>query len=64
VAKGASLVAVYRQILVIQHKLAEQFDLLDLIVWRRRKALDCLRFDAVNLGLDLRNFLQHLKREI
>ena len=44
--------------------LTEQFDLLDLIVRRRRKPLDRLRFDAVNLGLDLRNFLERLRREL
>jgi len=38
--------------------------LLDLIIRRRRKPLDCLRFDAVNLGLDLRNFPEHLRREL
>jgi hypothetical protein len=37
--------------------------LLDLIVRRRGQSLDRLRLDAVNLGLDLRNFLQRLRRE-
>jgi hypothetical protein len=37
--------------------------LLDLIIRRRRKPLDCLRFDAVNLGLDLCHFLERLRRE-
>src|SRR5882757_11443136 len=54
----------YRQILVVQHQLTQQLDLLDLIVRRRRKPFDRLRLSAVNLGLDLRNFLQHLRREI
>ena len=37
--------------------------MLDLIVWRRGQSLDRLRLDAVDLGLDLRNFLQRLRRE-
>jgi hypothetical protein len=63
-AEGASLVVVNRQILVIQHQLAEQLDLLDLVDRRRRKPLDCLCFDAVNLGLDLRNLLERLGRDL
>ena len=63
VAEGASLVAVYRELLVVQHQLAEQLDLLDLIIRRCSKPLGGLRFNAVDLGLDLRNLLQRLRRE-
>jgi hypothetical protein len=38
--------------------------LLDLIIRRRRNPLDCLCFDAVDLGLDLRNLLEQLRREL
>jgi hypothetical protein len=38
--------------------------LLDLIVRRRREPLDRLRLDAVDLGLDLRNVLKRLRREL
>ncbi|TMJ42690.1 MAG: hypothetical protein E6G90_18780 [Alphaproteobacteria bacterium] len=37
--------------------------MLDLVVRRHGQPLDCLRLDAVNLRLDLRNFLQCLRRE-
>jgi len=57
VAEGTSLVAVYRELFVVQHQLAEQLDLLNLIIRRRCKPLDGLRFNAVDLGLDLRNLL-------
>jgi hypothetical protein len=63
VAESASLVAVHRQLLIVKHQLAEQLDLLDLIVRRRRQALDRLRLNAIDLGLDLRNFLQCLGRK-
>src|SRR5207302_2504107 len=63
VAEGTSLVAVYRELLVMQHHLAEQLDLLDLVVRRRRQPFERLRLDAVNLGLDLRDLLQRLGRE-
>jgi hypothetical protein len=49
--------------LVVQHQLTEQLDLLDLIVRRHCKPLDRLGLNAVDLGLDLRNFLQRLRRE-
>jgi hypothetical protein len=62
-AESTSLVAVHRELLVVQHQLPEQLDLLDLIVRRRSQPLDCLCLDAVNLGLDLRGFLQRLRRE-
>ena len=62
-AEGASLVAVNRELLVVQHQLAEQLDLLNLIIRRRCKPLGSLRFNAIDLGLDLRNFLQRLRRE-
>ena len=62
-AESTSFIAVYRELLVIQHQLAEQLDLLDLIIRRRGQPLDRLRLDAIDLGLDLRDFLQRLRRE-
>jgi hypothetical protein len=62
-AESTRLVAVHRELLIVQHQLTEQLDLLDLIVRRRGQSLDRLRLDAVDLGLDLRNFLQRLRRE-
>ena len=56
VAESTGFVAVDRELLVVQHQLTEQLDLLDLIVRRGGQPLDRLRLDAVNLGLDLRNF--------
>ena len=41
-AESAGLVAVYRELLVVQHQLAEQLDLLDLIVRRLPKPIDAL----------------------
>jgi hypothetical protein len=49
--------------LVVQQQLAEQLDLLDLVIRRRGEPLERLCFDAVDLGLDLRNFFQRLRRE-
>jgi len=63
VAEGTSLVAVYRELLVVEDQLAEQLDLLDLVVGRRRQPFERLRLDAVDLGLDLRDLLQRLGRE-
>src|SRR6516162_6981805 len=49
--------------LVIQHQLAEQLDLLDLIVRRSSQTLERLRLDAVYLGFDLRNLRQCRSRQ-
>ena len=62
-AESTRLVAVHRELLVVQHQFTEQLDLLDLIVRRHGQSRDRLRLDAVDLGLDLRNFLQRLRRE-
>jgi len=62
-AESTSLVAVHQELLVVQHQLTEQLDLLALIVWRHGQPLDRLRLDAVNLGLDLRNLRERLRRE-
>jgi len=61
--ESTSLVAVHRELLVVQHELTEQLDLLNLVVRRRGQPFDRLRLDPVNLGLDLRDFLQSLRRE-
>src|SRR5258707_11366688 len=62
-AESTRLVAVYRKLLVVQHQLTEQLDLLDLIARGHGQSLDRLRLDAVDLDLDLHNFLERLRRE-
>src|SRR5262249_8483325 len=49
--------------LVVEHQLAEQLDLLNLIGWRCHQPLERLCLDAVDLGLDLRNFRKCCGRE-
>jgi len=44
--------------LVIQQELADELDLLDLIIRRCGQPLERLGLDAIDLGLDLCNFLQ------
>ncbi len=61
--KGASFVAVHRELLVVHQEFAEQFGLLDLIVRRRGEPDQGLRLDTVDLGLDLGDLLQRLGRE-
>jgi hypothetical protein len=63
VAEGTSFVAIYRELLVVQHRFAEQLDLLDLIFRRPGKPLDRPCLDAVDLGLELGNLLLRLRRE-
>ena len=63
VAERARLVAVHRELLVVEDQFAQQFNLLDLVVGRRRQPFERLRLDAVDLGLDLRDLLQRLGRE-
>jgi hypothetical protein len=63
VAKCAGLVAVHRELFVIQHGLAKQLDLLDLVGWRHSQSAERLRLNAINLGFDLRDFLQYFGRE-
>ena len=58
VAEGACFVTIHRELLVIEHRLAKQLDLLDLIVWRSRQAFQRLRFDAIDLGFNLRDLPQ------
>jgi hypothetical protein len=62
-AESTRFIAIHRELLVIQHHLAEQLDLLDLIIRRHGQPLACLSLDAVDLGLDLRDFLQHFRRQ-
>src|SRR4029077_984191 len=49
--------------LVIQKELADELDLLDLIIRRYGQPLERLGLDAIDLGLDLRNFLQRFRCE-
>ena len=60
--KGAGLVPVYRKLLIVQHCLAEQFDLLDLIARRSGETLERLRLDAVDLVLDLGDLAESGRR--
>jgi hypothetical protein len=48
---------------VIQQYLAEELDLLDLITRRCGQPLERLCLDAVDLGLNLRNFLQRFRSQ-
>jgi hypothetical protein len=62
-AKSTSFIAQHRELLVIQHRLTEQFDLLDLIVRGRRVPLERLRLNEVNLGLYASDILQYFRSE-
>jgi hemerythrin-like domain-containing protein len=57
---GNDTEALARELLVIHDELAEQLDLLDLIVGRRGQPLHRLSLDLVDLGLDLRDLPQCL----
>jgi hypothetical protein len=63
VAERACLVAVYRELLVVEHQLSEQLDLLHLVVGRRGEPRQRLCLDAVDLGLHLRDLRQCLRGE-
>ncbi len=63
VAEHAGFVTVHRELFVIHDELAEQLDLLDLIVGWRGQPLHRLPLDLVDLGLEVRNLPQRLKRE-
>ena len=56
VAKSTGFITVHGKVLVVQHQLAEQFDLLDLIFRRRGQPLDRLRLAALDLDFDLSDF--------
>src|SRR5215831_8712363 len=62
-AKSTSFIAQHRELLVIQHRLTDQFDLLDLIVRRRREPLERLRFNEVDLGLYTGDILRYFGSE-
>src|SRR6202035_5173456 len=62
-AESTRFITIHRELLVIQHHLAEQLDLLDLIIRPHGQPLACLCLDAVDLGFDLRDFLQHFGRQ-
>src|SRR5215469_8469203 len=62
-AKSTSFIAQHRELLVIQHRLTEQFDLLDLIVRRCREPFERLRFNEVDLGLYTGDILQYVGSE-
>ena len=53
VAEGASLVVIYREVLVVQHQLAEEFNLLHLVVRRSGQPVQSPRFDAIDLRFNL-----------
>ncbi len=54
--EGARLVAIHGKFFVIQHRFAEQFNLLHLIVRRIGEPLKGLRFDTIDLSLNLGDF--------
>src|SRR6516164_7607297 len=62
-AKSTSFIAQHRELLVIQHRLTEQFDLLDLIVRRRREPLERLRFNEVDFRFYTGDILQYFESE-
>ena len=62
-AESTSLVAVHREILVVEHQLAEQLDLLNLVIRRRREPLQCLRLDTVDFGFHLSDFRESGSRQ-
>jgi len=57
VAEGTSLIAVHRQLLVIEHRFAKQLDQLHLVIGRRGQPLEGLCLDTIDLHLDVCNFL-------
>jgi hypothetical protein len=63
VAECAGLVPIHRELLIVEHQLADQLQLLDLIVRRRRQARQRLRLDAIDFGFDLVDLLQSRRRE-
>jgi hypothetical protein len=58
VAERTGLIAVHRELIVIEHCFAKQLDLLHLVAAWCGQPLEGLRLDAIDLGLDLCNFLQ------
>jgi hypothetical protein len=61
--KCTGLVAAHRELLVVEHSFAKKLYLLNLIVRRCAKPIDCLGFDAVDLGFDQRDLLECLRRK-
>jgi hypothetical protein len=57
-AERTGLIAIHREMLVIEHHFAKQLDLLHLIIRRCGQPLESFCLDAIDLGLDLGNFLQ------
>ena len=52
---------VHRELFVVQHGFAEQFDLLDLIIRWGGEPIDRLRLDAIDLGFNLRDLFEYLR---
>jgi len=57
----ARFVVIDRQMLVIKEQLAEQLDLLDLVVRWSGQSLERFTLDTVNLIFELRNLLERLR---
>jgi hypothetical protein len=57
-AKSTGFIAVHRELFVIKQRFAKQFDQLHLVIGRCCQPLEGLCLDAVDLRLDLCNFLQ------
>src|SRR5580698_839298 len=63
VAEGARLVSVHGKLFVVKQQLAQQLNLLHLIVRRSRQPFQRLVLDAVDLALELFDLRLHLRRE-
>jgi hypothetical protein len=63
VAECAGLVAIDRKLLVEQHQLTEQLDLLDLIVGDGGQALQSICFDPIYIGLHTGNLGESRRRK-
>ena len=57
-AERTGLIAIHREMLVIEHRFAKQLDLLHLVIRRCGQPLESFCLDAIDIGLDLCNFLQ------
>jgi hypothetical protein len=57
-AERTGLIAIYREMLVIEHRFAKQLYLLHLVIRRCGQPLESFCLDAIDIGLDLCNLLQ------
>jgi len=57
-AERTGLIAIHREMLVIEHHFAKQLYLLHLVIRRCGQPLESFCLDAIDVGLDLCNLLQ------